>query len=99
VSQVTVAAGKDDTLPMLTGARIEISGSKLTLVATDRFRLAMREFEWEPAEGLPDASVLVPARILADAAKSLGSSGATVQIGLTTGEGLLGLAGSGRFTT
>jgi len=99
VTQVAVAAGKDDTLPMLTGMRLEISGSSLTLVATDRFRLAMREFAWEPAEGLADAAVLVPARTLAEAAKSLGASGGKVSIGLASGEGLLGLAGSGRYTT
>jgi DNA polymerase-3 subunit beta len=99
VTQVAVAAGKDDTLPMLTGMRLEISGSSLTLVATDRFRLAMREFEWEPAEDLADASVLVPARTLAEAAKSLGSSGATVQLALASGEGLLGISGSGRYAT
>ena len=99
VNQVAVAAGKDDTLPMLTGMRLEIEGSTLTLVATDRFRLAMREFEWKPAEGMADAAVLVPARTLADAAKSLGASGATVKLALASGEGLLGLSGSGRYAT
>ncbi|HKS48787.1 MAG TPA: DNA polymerase III subunit beta [Amycolatopsis sp.] len=99
VTQVAVAAGKDDTLPMLTGMRLEISGRSLTLVATDRFRLAMREFAWEPAEGLADAAVLVPARTLAEAAKSLGAGGGKVSVGLASGEGLLGLSGSGRFTT
>jgi len=79
--------------------RLEITGDKLTLVATDRFRLAMREFSWQPAEGMADAAVLVPARTLAEAAKSLGASGATVTLGLASGEGLLGLAGSGRYTT
>ncbi|WP_298179640.1 DNA polymerase III subunit beta [Saccharomonospora sp.] len=99
VAQVAVAAGKDDTLPMLTGMRVEITGSTLTLVATDRFRLAMREFNWQPTEGITDSAVLVPARTLADAAKSLGSAGTTVQIGLAGGDGLLGLSGSGKFTT
>lgn len=99
VTQVAIASGKDDTLPMLTGMRLEISGTSLTLVATDRFRLAMREFTWEPTEGLEDAAVLVPARTLAEAAKSLGASGATVQLALASGEGLLGLTGSGRSTT
>jgi DNA polymerase-3 subunit beta len=99
VAQVAVAAGRDDTLPMLTGMRVEITGDTLTLVATDRFRLAMREFGWQPAEGMADAAVLVPARTLADAAKSLGGSGSTVRIGLASGDGLLGLSGSGRFTT
>ncbi|MGC7093223.1 DNA polymerase III subunit beta [Amycolatopsis lurida] len=99
VAQVAVASGKDDTLPMLTGMRLEISGDTVTLVATDRFRLAMREFTWKPAEGLADAAVLVPARTLAEAAKSMGGSGATVKLALASGEGLLGLSGSGRYAT
>ncbi|MPZ82664.1 MAG: DNA polymerase III subunit beta [Actinophytocola sp.] len=102
VSQVAVAAGKDDTLPMLTGVRVEIDGEKLTLVATDRFRLAMREFTWTPDESLArsgEIAVLVPARTLADAAKALGTSGTKVEIALAAGEGLIGLSGSGRRTT
>src|ERR1700744_4022572 len=39
VSQAAVAAGRDDTLPMLTGVRVEIVGTKITLAATDRYRL------------------------------------------------------------
>jgi len=99
VSQVAVASGRDDTLPMLTGVRLEISGDKLTLVATDRFRLAMREFSWQPDGHVEDAAVLVPSRTLAEAAKSLGTAGRTVELALASGDGLLGLAGSGRRTT
>jgi DNA polymerase-3 subunit beta len=102
VSQVAVAAGKDDTLPMLTGVRVEIDGEKVTLVATDRFRLAMREFTWKPDANLSGAgelAVLVPARTLAEAAKALGTSGATVELALAPGDGLIGLSGSGRRTT
>ncbi len=45
-AQVAIAAGKDDTLPMLTGVRFEIDGDRLTLAATDRYRLAIRELNW-----------------------------------------------------
>jgi len=99
VAQVAIAAGRDDTLPMLTGVRLEIAADKLTLVATDRFRLAMREFEWQPSGDVTDTAVLVPARTLAEAAKTLGGSGTTVEISLASGDGLLGLAGSGRRAT
>jgi DNA polymerase III subunit beta len=102
VSQVAVAAGRDDTLPMLTGVRLEINGDKLTMVATDRFRLAMREFTWQPDSSLAEAgevAVLVPARTLSDAAKSLGTAGSTVDLALAPGDGLLGLSGTGRRTT
>ena len=49
VTQVASAAGRDDTLPMLTGIRVEIEGERVVLAATDRFRLAVREFDWQPA--------------------------------------------------
>src|SRR5918994_634388 len=60
VQQVAVAAGRDDTLPMLTGIRLEIDGPRLTLAATDRFRLAVRELEWAPSDPTLSTSVLVP---------------------------------------
>lgn len=99
VAQVAIAAGKDDTLPMLTGVRMELEGEQVTLVATDRFRLAMREFTWQPADGFTSASMLVPARTLSEAAKTLGASGGTVELSLGSGDGLLGLSGTGRRTT
>ena len=67
VSQVAVAAGRDDTLPMLTGVRLEIEDDLITLAATDRYRLAVREFAWRPETPGLSAAVLVPARTLADA--------------------------------
>ena len=48
VAQVSIAADRGDTLPILTGVRIEIDGDKVTLLATDRYRLAMRELDLEP---------------------------------------------------
>jgi DNA polymerase-3 subunit beta len=102
VSQVAVAAGKDDTLPMLTGVRMEIDGDRVTLAATDRYRLAVRELTWNPANtGSSDAQVLVPARTLADAAKSLtGDSEMTIALSNSgAGEGIIGFAGTGRRTT
>jgi len=100
VAQVAVAAGRDDTLPMLTGVRLEIDGDKLTLAATDRYRLAVRELGWTPSNpGAADAQVLVPARTLADAAKSLAHS-ETLTIALSgggagaTGEGIIGFSGT-----
>ncbi len=96
VVQTAVAAGRDDTLPMLTGVRIEIEGDKLTLAATDRFRLAVRELSWTPDAPDMSTAVLVPARTLADAAKSLGGSHEVI-VGL--GDGLLGLQAGGRRTT
>ncbi|MDT4996280.1 MAG: polymerase subunit beta [Pseudonocardiales bacterium] len=98
VGQVAIAAGRDDTLPMLTGVRLEIDGDRLTLAATDRYRLAVRELTWQPElPGDAEAQVLVPARALDGAAKSLAAS-ETLTIALSatpgTGEGIIGFAGS-----
>jgi DNA polymerase III subunit beta len=98
VSQVAVAAGRDDMLPVLTGVRIEIEGAAVTLAATDRYRLAVREFSWTPEQPDLSATALVPARVLADTAKAF-ASGSDVTIALASpgtgaGEGLVGFAGT-----
>ncbi|MFE1166080.1 DNA polymerase III subunit beta [Nocardiopsis sp. NPDC058789] len=101
VSQVAVAAGRDDTLPMLTGIRVEIEGETITLASTDRYRLAVRELNWKPENPDLSAVALVPAKTLHDTAKSL-TSGAEVSIALSgseTGEGMMGFEGGGRRTT
>ncbi|RCV53962.1 DNA polymerase III subunit beta [Marinitenerispora sediminis] len=101
VSQVAVAAGRDDTLPMLTGVRVEIEGETVTLASTDRYRLAVRELTWKPENPELSAVALVPAKTLADTAKSL-TTGAEVSIALSAGktaEGMIGFSGGGRRTT
>ena len=50
VAQAVTAAGRDDMLPVLTGVRLEISGSTIALLATDRFRLSHRELDLEPPQ-------------------------------------------------
>jgi DNA polymerase III subunit beta len=101
VQQVAVAAGRDDTLPVLTGVRIEIEGDTVTLASTDRYRFAVREFLWKPEVPDTSAVALVPAKTLLDTAKSL-TSGDTVALALSgagAGEGLIGFEGAGRRTT
>ncbi|MEW2479462.1 DNA polymerase III subunit beta [Mycolicibacterium peregrinum] len=103
IGQVAVAAGRDDTLPMLTGIRVEISGESVVLAATDRFRLAVRELTWETSATDVEAAVLVPAKTLAEAAKA-GTDGNQVHLSLGSGEsvgkdGLLGIRSNGKRST
>jgi DNA polymerase-3 subunit beta len=103
IGQVAVAAGRDDTLPMLTGIRVEISGEKVVLAATDRFRLAVRELIWSTESADIEAAVLVPAKTLAEAAKA-GADGVDVHLSLGAGsavgkEGLLGIRSEGKRST
>jgi DNA polymerase-3 subunit beta len=103
VAQVAVAAGRDETLPMMTGVRLELNGTTLAMLATDRYRLAVREMQWSPAS--PDTAVnaLVPAGTLHDAMKAFGPTGGDITLALadtSQGEGLIGVhAGRRRVTS
>jgi DNA polymerase III subunit beta len=102
VGQVAVAAGRDDTLPVLTGVRLELEGSSLTMLATDRYRLAIRDLEWRPESDDASHAALVPARTLADTAKTLGPLGGAVTVALSRGglgEGMIGFSAGTRRTT
>lgn len=101
VAQVAIAADRGDTLPILTGVRVEIEGDRVTFLATDRYRLAMREFTWTPSQ--PDAShvALIPARTLAETARALGQGGSvSVALGQAAGgDGLVGFEAGQRHST
>ncbi len=102
VAQVAIAADRGDTLPILTGVRVEIDGEKVTMLATDRYRLAMRELTWSPANAEASHVALIPARTLSETAKALGAAG-SIDIAMGDadgGQGLIGFeAGSRRATT
>ncbi|MFC7326146.1 DNA polymerase III subunit beta [Marinactinospora rubrisoli] len=106
VRQVAPAASRDDTLPMLTGVNLAFSGDSLTLAATDRYRIAVRELWWRSAHPGLTTSALVPARTLIETARSL-VPGSNVDVALSTvsaesparGEGMIGFETGGRRTT
>ncbi len=99
VAQVAIAADRGDTLPILTGVRMEIDGEKVTLLATDRYRLAMRELTWNPSATDASHVALIPARQLSDTAKALGAAG-SVELALGSGsDGLVGFEAGQRRTT
>jgi DNA polymerase-3 subunit beta len=101
VAQVAIAAGRDDTLPVLTGVRLDMDGEKLTMIATDRYRLAIRDLTWRPGTADATMNALVPAKTLSDTAKAM-AAGKEVTIALShggVGEGIIGFSGAGRRTT
>ncbi|MFP7365347.1 DNA polymerase III subunit beta [Corynebacterium callunae] len=105
VSQVAAAAGKDDSLPMLTGVNMEITGNHINLAATDRFRLALRTFEWDSNDSELNAKLLIPAKTLLENARSLDTGiNDPIDIAVGTGEqvgreGLFGIHTDNRETT
>ncbi|MCF8712629.1 DNA polymerase III subunit beta, partial [Corynebacterium parakroppenstedtii] len=105
IHQVAAAAGKDDTLPMLTGVHMDIRGKDIEMTATDRFRLAMRTLEWEPKSPDVEAKLLVPAKTLQETGRSLDPHlNIPVEIAVGTddnigADGLFGLHADNRETT
>ncbi|MCW2131161.1 DNA polymerase III subunit beta [Arthrobacter sp. VKM Ac-2550] len=98
VSQVIIAASRDDTLPILTGVRMEIEDDLITLLSTDRYRLALREVAWRPTTPGISTSALVKAKTLNEVAKTLGGSG-DLSIALSDNSELIGFESGGRRTT
>jgi len=84
--QVVRAASSDDARPLLTGVLIAAEGGGIRLVATDSYRLAMRDIEGSDA--LTDSSqILVPARALAELQKLSGLGSAAKEEAAEHAEG------------
>jgi DNA polymerase-3 subunit beta len=92
--QVVRAASHDDARPLLTGVLLTNEGGAIRLVATDSYRLALRDLE--DASGLAEKEdILVPARALAELQRLLPTAGPSaleaekgnghVDIGVTAG--------------
>ncbi|WP_394280200.1 DNA polymerase III subunit beta [Microbacterium sp.] len=77
IAQVAFAASRDDVTPVLTGVQLEVTGNELSLVATDRYRVALREIQFDNgAVAREDATTaLVPARTLTEVGKTFAHSG------------------------
>ena len=75
VAQVAVAASRDDVTPVITGVQLEIADNRLSLVATDRYRVAVREIDWDGSEASGPSTALVPARTLQEIGKTFGHNG------------------------
>jgi len=73
ISQVAFAASRDDVTPVLTGVQLEVAGQQLSLVATDRYRVALRDIDWDG--GQEEAHALVPARTLTEVGKTFSHGG------------------------
>ncbi|MFB9640790.1 DNA polymerase III subunit beta [Agromyces lapidis] len=86
VAQVAVAASRDDVTPVITGVQLEVRENSLGLVATDRYRVAVREIDWDGgnvAAGEEAITALVPARTLQEVGKTLGNAG-NISVAITS---------------
>jgi DNA polymerase III subunit beta len=79
--QVLKAVSKDETRPVITGVLLSVEGSTLRMVATDSYRLAIRDAQLAEPVAQP-ISAIVPAKALEEAARVVGE-GEPIQIGMT----------------
>jgi len=77
IAQVAFAASRDDVTPVLTGVQLEVTGNELSLVATDRYRVALREINFDSGAVAREESTtaLVPARTLTEVGKTFSNAG------------------------
>ena len=86
IAQVAVAASRDDVTPVITGVQLEVTENSLSLVATDRYRVAVREIEWSGGEAAKEGlTALVPARTLIEIGKTFGHSG-SISVAITNND-------------
>ena len=69
VAEVAFCAAQDEGRPILTGVLCEFKGNKLSLVATDGYRLSFREIPIEKSPGEKNIKIVVPARAVSEVAK------------------------------
>lgn len=87
ISQVVFAAATDEGRPVLTGVLLRFEKNKLDLVATDGYRLSVKKIKADfPAELVKKEQLIVPARALAEVARSLPESGEKASLRLAVTE-------------
>ena len=82
INRVAFAAATDDSRPVLTGIKVEMSGDSFTFAAADGFRLAV--YDGKLAEPIPeDISFTVPARALQEVGRLISSQSDPVEFTVT----------------
>jgi DNA polymerase-3 subunit beta len=92
VNRVARSASRDETRPILTGILVSAEGSELRMVATDSYRLSVKETKLEsPLEGGFEANV--PARALQELARVAQHTEGTLRVALRENQVVFGIDG------
>ena len=75
VSQIAVAASREDVTPVLTTVLLETTKDSVSLVATDRYRVAVQDIKFNIAGNAGEATALIPAKTLQEIAKTFANQG------------------------
>ncbi len=82
VTHVAFAAATEDSRPVLTGVKVEMSGDEFTLAAADGFRLAV--YKGKLAEPTPeDVNFIIPARAFQEVNRLIGAQETPVEFTVT----------------
>ena len=95
IEKVARAASRDESRPVLTGILVQFEGSRLTMAATDSYRLSVKETEL--GESGPELDAIIPARALQELAR-LAAGTDTVTLGVQENQVVFG-AGDVWLTT
>lgn len=86
ISVVAFAAGTDTSRPIFTGIYLNFSKNKLTMTATDGFRLSEKLLDIKG--NVEDFSVVIPAKTVVEVAKIFASSQEPIEFALNQDENL-----------
>lgn len=99
ISQIAVAASREDVTPVLTTVLLETTKEHISLVATDRYRVAIRDIAWK-SSGAAEANALIPAKTLQEIAKTFANQGEiTISINPSEGKDLIAFKANNRSVT
>ncbi len=91
ISRVARSASRDESRPVLTGILVRFEAGKLVMVATDSYRLSVKETELEAAA--PELEAIIPARALQELSRLAG--GETVELGVHENHVVFGTSSPG----
>jgi len=94
VERVARSASRDESRPVLTGILVRFEGGKLVMVATDSYRLSVKETPLDATA--PELEAIIPARALQELSRLAG--GDTVELGVHENHVVFGM-GSAWLTT
>ena len=98
VDRVARSASRDESRPVLTGILVRFEAGKLVMVATDSYRLSVKETELDATA--PELEAIIPARALTELSRLAG--GDTVELGVHENHAVFGIRsgdGTGAWLT
>ena len=92
IGRVGRSASRDESRPVLTGVLVRFGDGKLSMAATDSYRLAVKESRLDSQ--VPELEAIVPARALTELARIAAGGEEEIQLGLEENHAVFGAGGT-----